>query len=233
VITTPAFDSEQKRVVALPENARAFITAGPGAGKTYTLVARARRLIDEKEFSPSDLLVLSFTNAVITELRRRDREQGPSSAFFPETFDAFASRLLAAHDVGGDWRIAGYDQRIRAATQLIRDGAASEWLERVRHIFVDEVQDLVGPRAELVEALLQAHRAGFTAFGDPAQAIYDHEQPEGGRTLIRTLVAGLASVMQDLPRNHRASADWAPVIAHTRAELLSGNELAGIDVKLG
>ena len=50
----------------------------------------------------------------------------------------------------------------------------------VRHVLVDEIQDLVGSRAQLVMALLQRAEAGFTMFGDPAQAIYGHQVREHG-----------------------------------------------------
>ncbi len=45
----------------------------------------------------------------------------------------------------------------------------------LRHVVLDEVQDLVGDRAELARALLQVvgPECGFTALGDPMQGIYD------------------------------------------------------------
>ena len=50
----------------------------------------------------------------------------------------------------------------------------------MRHVLVDEIQDLVGPRAQLVMALLRLADAGFTLFGDPAQAIYGHQAAQQG-----------------------------------------------------
>ena len=47
-----------------------------------------------------------------------------------------------------------------------------DYLGAMRHILIDEVQDLVGYRAEFVLALLEATDCGFTLFGDPAQSIY-------------------------------------------------------------
>jgi len=39
-------------------------------------------------------------------------------------------------------------------------------------VVIDEVQDLVGARRELVEALVDRFECGFTIVGDPAQSIY-------------------------------------------------------------
>jgi superfamily I DNA/RNA helicase len=91
----------------------------------------------------------------------------------PQTFDSFASRVLREAATNTMWEAAGYDGRIAAATRLILDGRAELILAHVRHILVDEVQDLVGVRAALVSALLADQTRGWTAFGDPAQAIYE------------------------------------------------------------
>ena len=53
-------------------------------------------------------------------------------------------------------------------------------MKLVRHVLVDEIQDLVGSRAQLVIALLRRAEAGFTLFGDPAQAIYGHQADRDG-----------------------------------------------------
>ena len=138
---------EQAAVIELPAPARAFVVAGPGAGKTWTLLRRARRLVERDGLEPAGMLVLSFTRAVVRELRRRDRELNSLASAFPETFDSFATRLLAEHATDDGWKRRGFDARIVLATELVRSGAADATLSEVRHIFVDEVQDLVGPRA--------------------------------------------------------------------------------------
>src|SRR5262249_55439709 len=82
---------EQRDVVELPADARTFVVAGPGAGKTWTLLRRAIHLTGEEGVAVDDLLVLSFTRAVVAELRKRDRSSSKPSRVRPETFDAFAS----------------------------------------------------------------------------------------------------------------------------------------------
>ena len=219
---------EQRTVVELTAAARAFVVAGPGAGKTWTLLARARTLVERDEVEPSDLLVLSFTRAVVRELRRRDRLARRLATIFPQTFDSFATRLLSEHADDDAWMGRGFDARIVTATQLIRQRAAEQTLATFEHILVDEVQDLVGPRAELVRELMLRHQGGFTAFGDPAQAIYDHERGRSGPGLMDELQDGLAEHVVHLTGNHRAAGSLAATVAAVRAALLSPDTDAGV-----
>ena len=74
-----------------------------------------------------------------------------------------------------------YNDRIRACTTVLQtDDQAGEEVERLGHLLIDEVQDLVGVRAEMVLELLAHCRSGFTLFGDPSQAIYGFQVHEDG-----------------------------------------------------
>lgn len=214
---------EQRAVIDLPAPSRAFVIAGPGAGKTWTLLTRARGLAERDEIEPSSLLVLSFTRAVVRELRARDKSMHSLATIFPETFDSFATRLLAAHAQDEGWRSRSFDARIVLATGLVADGSAKETLDHYEHIFVDEVQDLVGPRALFVSELLRAHKRGFTAFGDPAQAIYDHERGRSGPSFSDELLGGMADETLVLTHNHRAVPDLAEMTQSVREVLLRGD----------
>jgi hypothetical protein len=172
----PMLNEEQREIAHLPAAARTLVIAGAGTGKTHLLVARLAHLIKTREVSVGELLVLSFSRAAVSEIRRRVRFPAP---VFPTTFDAFATGLLATFDSEGSWQERGYEGRIAAATQLLQGNrAAQDSIEALRHVLIDEVQDLVGERARLVAALLEAASCGFTLFGDPAQSIYGYRQAD-------------------------------------------------------
>lgn len=212
----------QAEVIALPVTARVFVLAGPGAGKTWTLLQRAEQLATRDEVRADEVLVLSFTRAVVGELRRRQSETTGIGRLFPETFDAFASRLLSRH---AEVEVRGsFDARIDHATALVESGAADETLTPIRHVFVDEVQDLVGPRARFVSAVLGRLDGGFTAFGDPAQAIYDHQRVTESDDFIGDL-GRLAEREILLDGNHRAGADLARDVEVVRERLLAEGAL--------
>lgn len=67
--------------------------AGAGTGKTFALLHRINRLIDEGS-SPDSILVLTFTNAAAKNMR--DRFEGSKIPTF-QTFHAFCYSLLAAN----------------------------------------------------------------------------------------------------------------------------------------
>lgn len=164
----------QRRLVEAPVDSRLLVTAPAGSGKTLSLIHRLAYLIDEEELEPSELLVLSFSRAAVREIRNRLTTLGSAAAHVEvRTFDSYATWLLSETAAEGPWQHQGYEQRIRTATRMIKeDPSTAELVSETRHLVVDEVQDLVGDRAELVNALLDADIEGFTLLGDPAQGIY-------------------------------------------------------------
>jgi hypothetical protein len=180
------YTPEQECVIDLPTEARAIVDAAAGTGKTHVLAGRVTRLIDRDDLSAGDeLLVLSFSRAAVSELRARVARLGGDARYVgASTFDAFATQLLATEEPDDSWTSDGYDQRIRKVVDLLRRPETPQVLGMVRHVLVDEVQDLVGLRASMVMALLSRLKAGFTLFGDPAQAIYGHQLDarDGGPT---------------------------------------------------
>lgn len=74
-----------------------LILAGPGSGKTRTLVYRAAWLISQKKVSPENLLLLTFTNKAAEEMKTRLkkilREKGDKIPW-AGTFHSFCARVL-------------------------------------------------------------------------------------------------------------------------------------------
>jgi len=66
-------NEEQRVVVDSPPDQSLIIYAGPGSGKTHTLLVRLARLVHEEKREPSSILVLAYNTAVVTELRHRLR----------------------------------------------------------------------------------------------------------------------------------------------------------------
>lgn len=60
-------DAEQRRVVLSDED-YTLVIAGAGAGKTTTVSAKVRYLVEKKGISPDQILVISFTNKAVGEL---------------------------------------------------------------------------------------------------------------------------------------------------------------------
>ena len=61
-------DEDQRRVILTDED-YCLVIAGAGAGKTTTVAAKVKYLVEKKGVQPSQILVVSFTNKAVQELR--------------------------------------------------------------------------------------------------------------------------------------------------------------------
>ena len=63
-------DDEQRKVVLSDED-YTLVIAGAGAGKTTTVAAKVKYLVEKKNIQPDQILVISFTNKAVGELRSK------------------------------------------------------------------------------------------------------------------------------------------------------------------
>lgn len=165
----------QLNVVEASPDARLLVIAGAGQGKTEVVASRIRSLVqDEGLIASEEILVLSFSRAAVSAVRTRlDARDVPAPNV--RTFDSFASVLLLGADIQPE---GSFDERIRRATRLLREAEEPpDEIEPLQHVILDEVQDLVGDRADFVLALLDTldADAGITALGDPLQGVFDFQ----------------------------------------------------------
>jgi hypothetical protein len=179
-LDSPPLTDEQRAVVEQPWGARVLVTAGAGTGKTHTLVRRLDALCGHEDpdeaLEAAEILVLTFSRAAARELRERIARHGERARRVrAQTFDAWAYGVLVQAYPDGEWGAVGFDERIGAAAEAIEKGAleAGDAVPPA-HVVIDEVQDLLGGRRELVEALLDRYQdsSGFTVVGDAAQTVY-------------------------------------------------------------
>jgi uncharacterized protein (TIGR00375 family) len=104
-----------------------LIVAGPGTGKTRTLVYRIARLIRDRLAAPEQVLAVTFTNKAAEEMRQRLRELlGEVAARVTvKTFHALAASLLREfhQEVGlpADFRILSEVERLTVLQRIRRD----------------------------------------------------------------------------------------------------------------
>lgn len=65
-----SLDDDQRRVVLTDED-YCLVIAGAGAGKTTTVAAKVKYLVEKKNVKPEEILVVSFTNKAVDELKEK------------------------------------------------------------------------------------------------------------------------------------------------------------------
>lgn len=85
-----------QRAAAEVKRGPVLVDAGPGTGKTHTLVGRAIYLISERGVAPENLLALTFSNKAAEEMRTRLRAAvgDPADLAWIGTFHAFGYEIL-------------------------------------------------------------------------------------------------------------------------------------------
>ncbi len=116
----PALDKEQLKAVRAVAP-RIAVIAGPGTGKTRTLVARILYLLQERRVKPSDIMAVTFTRKAAQEMAVRLKEQlgkkGQAQKVRIGTFHGLCYDQLRA--LGEDFCLAGED----TAMELVREAA--------------------------------------------------------------------------------------------------------------
>lgn len=205
---TPEWDVEQLAVILEPPSAWQLVTAGPGAGKSAVACQRVAYLIDEGA-PPSRILLVSFTRTAVAELRDRivayavagERARSVRIA----TIDSHAWSLRARIDEEPLPKLlteSAYEVSIQRTLELFRSKNADllDFMSRLEHLIIDEAQDVMGVRAELMLEMLRAlsPTCGVTILADPAQAIYgfttEDDDAQGSETSF------LARLATECPR---------------------------------
>lgn len=89
-------DIDQRKVVLSDED-YTLVVAGAGAGKTTTIAAKVKYLVEKKEIEPSEILVISYTNKAVNELKERIQDQLKIPAIIT-TFHATGNAILYKKD---------------------------------------------------------------------------------------------------------------------------------------
>nr|WP_169925414.1 UvrD-helicase domain-containing protein [Sanguibacter antarcticus] len=209
-MSSPELDASQRAAVEIEPSSRQVVVSGPGSGKTEVVSGLVARLVQDEGLDPEfELLVVSFSRAAVHAVNRRLQAGDIQASAAVRTLDSLAQQVTreAFGEEITSYRV--FDRRIERAIQALRAGAWDA-VDDVAHLVVDEVQDVVGLRAEFLEALIESlpEGAGFTLLGDLAQAIYDFqlspEHPTTSAEVLARLGAGAGVVRRDLTGSYRA-----------------------------
>lgn len=174
---------EQEKIIDASGDSRIIVGAGPGTGKTAVACGRVARLVDHYGLEPSNIMLISFTRAAVAEIRER------IESFLENNDDAFSVRIATLDSFA--WTLHSgfrenipaldYSENIHQVIKLVKDDeGVKDYLKTIEHLIVDEAQDIVGPRADLIIKIIEqlSPDCGVTVFCDEAQAIYGFANDE-------------------------------------------------------
>ena len=114
-----SFNASQTRAIH-HKNGPMLVLAGPGSGKTLVITERTKYLIEECGIDPAQILVITFTKAAATEMKRRFQRK--MNRLCPVTFGTFHAVYFAilkhAYNYSAD-NIAREEQRYQCMREII------------------------------------------------------------------------------------------------------------------
>lgn len=154
-------------------DSRILVNAGPGTGKTYTVIERLAYIINSGDVDLGQVLVLCYTNAARDVILSRLDEKGLSAEaqqLVICTLDSLAWNNLS-EKTDNDLFALGYNGCIQ---KFNNEFSEEEWSD-FEYVIIDELQDLVNERARMTLRILGALQCGYLLLGDKCQAIYDYD----------------------------------------------------------
>jgi ATP-dependent DNA helicase RecQ len=175
----------QRRVVTDEESRALLVLAGPGSGKTHTIVRRVAYLVAVRGISPEKILVVAYNRTAAAELRHRihDFLHARGIGVTVCTFHALAARLTGFRtaDVPEAVRRQGKEQSYKWLFTKAIEELKSGHHPGYDYILVDEYQDVDDQQYELVWHLAgyggeeedHSQKSFVVAVGDDDQNLYE------------------------------------------------------------
>ena len=190
--------SDEQRRIIQHTHGPALVVAGPGTGKTTTLLHRVNYLIHQQAVTPAHILLLTFSTNTEEDLKARLLQVGRFDGVETRTFHSFGYTLIKQNPALFGYTQApkylhqtkktpkAYGERVHAnritygdmllqLTDLIekKPKCFQRQIRCYQHILVDELQDLNAEQTAILLGLSQSKTLNsMVMVGDCKQLIY-------------------------------------------------------------
>ncbi len=202
-------------IVESPLDTHVLLNSAPGTGKTNTIVRRIEYLISAQLCAPNEIYVFCDSLAVkqyiaskIAAAVKNGNLVSAAQHINLLTFDAFATMCLADLQELGviqtDFR--GYDANARIA--LLNRYITQTDVADMHYFIVDDIQNLVNARAELVLKILSFLSCGYLLAGDFCESVYDYAADQDAKM---DSVKFYTRLMEQLPhdvKKYEMTVNW-------------------------
>ncbi len=189
-------DPEQIAAVVACEDAE-LILAPAGSGKTASLLAKLSYLMDELKVPPKDILVIAFTNKVVSELRHRLNRPGVEIRTFHSLGNKIIRKKMSAHHVLTERGTATFFLK-----QVM--GLSPKQLKSLRDFrsIGDEELDNYGHFIETIISLQKAERLSLSEFDRRLKQIKSADERKSALQFFR-IYKPIAKAYQDFLNSHQ------------------------------
>ncbi len=201
----------QSQIIDDKDHAAIVVAAGPGSGKTRTLVHKLASLLLLEDVKQEQLLMLTFSRAAATEFKKRLVKLVGSAAIFVDvkTFHSFCFDLL-----GKNGCLEESENVVKEATKLINNGEVERSKISKTALVIDEAQDMAKDEYELVRAIIDNNdKIRLIAVGDDDQNIYEFRKNDVKNTCkyrepspnyLQLFIDDLKAVKYEMVENYRS-----------------------------
>jgi len=136
--------NESQRKAVVTTGRPVMIVAGPGTGKTLTIVRRIAYLVHEKNIPPEHIVAITFTNRAAQEMRERAVSLlgNDASRMFIGTFHVLGLKIIQ-DNLSGNYVIYNREEQLRLLAELLgksrrKAQLAQERISRIKNFLDDE-----------------------------------------------------------------------------------------------
>ena len=185
-------NDRQKEIVTTKAE-KVVVLSAAASGKTFTLIERAKYLLENKLVSPSKMVIITYTRAAAQEVKERLGAAGQGC--FVGTIHGYANFILLSGGV--DTSEAINEDDFDYFFQLIRDNPYV--IKKVDYLLLDEAQDSTREQFEFILDMIKPKQYMF--FGDHRQSIYEWNGATPDFLIDMTFQSGITTYK--LTQNYR------------------------------
>lgn len=142
------FDEKQREVISASLDEKILVNAPPGTGKTYSVAKKIEYIYENKKCSLNDVLVICFSRSAVKEIKNKlkipEQERNKLTIRTIDSFCSWVIMQIKKEEFKEIFSKTSYDDKIRYTTELLEtDEKLKEVIRSLKHIIIDEVQDIV------------------------------------------------------------------------------------------
>lgn len=193
----------QLKIINDNETQHIVVAAGPGSGKTKTLVHKLASLLLIEDVKHEQLLMITFSRAAATEFKKRLLKLIGNAANYVEikTFHSYCFDLLGR--VGS---LEKSEDILKKAIQKIKNKEVEESRITKTVLVIDEAQDMDKDEFDLITVLMeQNEEMRVIAVGDDDQNIYEFRGASSKH--LEQFILKNKAIKHELVENYRSKSN--------------------------